>query len=155
MNKVILIPSILILKLSALRKMLAGIFFLFFFLIPISNGFAQTWINIELEQTEYDDATYKTCLKETGEPLNGNYAIKFNGFQTNFEPFTDGFKNGEAKVYRHKKLAEKGTYLNNLKEGVWFYYKEDGTIRKRVIYKKGKTEPFGDRRLRWERSSKK
>ncbi|MGE8425817.1 MAG: hypothetical protein ACN6PI_23470, partial [Sphingobacterium siyangense] len=60
-----------------------------------------------------------------------------------------------AKVYRHKKLAERGTYLNNLKEGVWFYYKEDGTIRKRVIYKKGKTEPFGDRRLRWERSSKK
>jgi len=154
MNKVIL-PSILILQLSVLRNMLTGIIFLFFFLIPMSNCSAQTWINIELEETEYDDVTEKICLKETGEPLNGNYAIKFNWYQTNYEPFIGGFKNGEAKVYRNKRLAEKGTYQNNLKEGEWLYYKEDGTIRKRVIYKKGKTEPFGDRRLRWERSNEK
>ena len=127
------------------------IIILFFFLIPMSNCSAQTWINIDLEETEYVDATEKTCLKKTGEPLNGNYAIKFNRHQTNYEPFTDGFKNGEAKVFRNKKLAEKGFYQNNLKQGEWLYYNEDGTIRKRIYFQKGKTKPLKDLRLRWER----
>jgi hypothetical protein len=121
----------------------------------MSICYAQTWINIHLEETEYDDTTDKTCLKKSGEPLNGNYAIKFNWYQTNYEPFVDGLKNGEARVFRNKKLAEKGPYQNNLKNGEWFYYKEDGTVRKRVIYKKGKIEPIGDRRLKWDRSYQK
>lgn len=70
---------------------------LFLFLAQVSNCFAQRWINIDLEQTEYIYATGKTCSKKTCEPLNGNYAIKFNRYQTNYEPFVNGIKNGEAK----------------------------------------------------------
>ena len=81
---------------------------LFFFLALVNICFAQTWIDINLEETEYVDTTDKTCIKKTGEPLNGKYAIKFNRYQTNYESFIDGLKNGEAKVFRNRKLVEKG-----------------------------------------------
>lgn len=113
---------------------------LFFFLAPISICFAQKWINVDLEETEYVYATRKTCLKKTGEPLNGNYAIKFNRYQTNYEIFIDGLTNGEFRVFRHKKLAEKGAYQNNLRVGEWLYYNEDGTIRQRRWYENGLQE---------------
>jgi len=113
---------------------------LFFFLAPMSVCFAQEWIKVDLEQTEYIAATGKTCLKKTGQPLNGNYAIKFNRYQTNYEPFIDGLKNGEVKIYRNKKLSEKGMYQNNLKEKEWVYYNEDGTIRRRSIFENGLQE---------------
>lgn len=106
--------------------------------IYINTCFGQEeWIKINLEQTEYVYASGKTCLKITGEPLNGNYAIKFNRYQTNYEIFTDGLKSGEFRVVRNKKLAEKGTYRNNLRVGEWLYYNEDGTIRRRSLYENG------------------
>lgn len=113
---------------------------LFFFLAPMSICFAQEWIKVDLEQTEYVYSNGKTCLKKTGEPLNGNYAIKFNRYQTNYEPFIDGLKNGEVSVYRNKKLSEKGMYQNNLKEKEWLYYNEDGTIRRRSNFENGLQE---------------
>lgn len=100
----------------------------------------QGWINIDLEETAYVYATNKTCLKKTGQPLNGKYAIRFNRYQTNYETFLNGLKNGEFKVFRNKKLAEKGAYQNNLREGEWLYYNEDGSIRRRSRYENGLQE---------------
>ncbi|MGE8380308.1 MAG: toxin-antitoxin system YwqK family antitoxin [Sphingobacterium sp.] len=117
---------------------------LLFFLALVNICSAQTWIDIDLEETEYVNATDKTCIKKTGEPLNGRYAIKFNRYQTNYESFIDGLKNGEAKVFRNRKLAEKGLYKNNLKEGEWIYYTEDGAIRKRIFFQNGKIKPISD-----------
>lgn len=125
---------------------MSRIIILFLFLAPVGSCFAQTWINIDLEQTEYVYATGKTCSKKTGKPLNGNYAIKFNRYQTNYEPFMDGLKNGEAKVYRNKKLAEKGLYQNNLKQKEWLYYNEDGSIRRRIFFDNGKIKSIDDLR---------
>ncbi len=113
---------------------------IFFFLAQVSVCFSQTWIDIDLKQTEYVYATGKTCLKKTGQPLNGDYAIKFNPYQTNYERFIDGLKNGESKVFRNKKLAEKGLYQNNLKEKEWFYFNEDGSIRERKVFENGLQE---------------
>ncbi|MNI86321.1 hypothetical protein D3C73_1434090 [compost metagenome] len=56
----------------------------------------------------------------------------------------NGIKNGEAKVYRNKKLAEKGSYQNNLKQKEWLYYNEDGTIRRRIIFDNGKVKSIDD-----------
>lgn len=110
-----------------------------FFCASINFCFGQEqWIKIDLEETAY--LNKRTCLKKTGEPLNGNYAIKFNRYQTNYEPFIDGLKNGEVKIYRNKKLSEKGSYQNNLKEKEWLYYNEDGTIRRRNIFENGLQE---------------
>ncbi|WAC42545.1 toxin-antitoxin system YwqK family antitoxin [Pedobacter sp. SL55] len=78
--------------------------------------------------------------KKTGEPLNGNYAIKINRYQTNYEPFINGLKNGEVKIFRRQKLAESGYYQNNLKEKEWLYYNDDGTIRNRNTYQNGLKE---------------
>ena len=100
----------------------------------------EQWIKIDLKDTEFVYATRKTCFKKTREPLNGNYAIKFNRYQTNYEAFIDGLKNGEFRVFRQKKLAEKGVYRNNLREGEWLYYNQDGTIRRRSIYENGLQE---------------
>ncbi|RZL44101.1 MAG: hypothetical protein EOP00_21335 [Pedobacter sp.] len=112
---------------------------LFLFLTSINICVAQEkWIDIELDATVYTNG--KTCLKKNGAPLNGRYAIKFNRYQTNFEVFIDGLKNGEFKVVRNKKLAEKGFYRNNLREGEWLYYNEDGTISRRSIYENGSQE---------------
>lgn len=105
----------------------------------INFCFAQSdYIKIDLDETIY--LNKRTCLKKTGQPLNGNYAIKFNRYQTNYEPFIDGLKNGEVKIYRNKKLAEKGIYQNNLKEKEWLYYNEDGSIRRRSRYENGLQE---------------
>ncbi|RZL58913.1 MAG: hypothetical protein EOO93_16365 [Pedobacter sp.] len=110
-----------------------------FFCASINFCFGQgQWIKIDLEETVY--LNKRTCLKKTGEPLNGNYAIKFNRYQTNYEPFIDGLKNGEVKIYRNKKLSEKGMYQNNLKAKEWLYYNEDGTIRRRNIFENGLQE---------------
>jgi len=118
--------------------MRTSIAFLFFF-TSLNFCFGQEqWIKIDLEETVY--LNKRTCLKKTGEPLNGNYAIKFNRYQTNYEPFIDGLKNGEVKIYRNKKLSEKGMYQNNLKEKEWLYYNEDGTIRRRNIFENGLQE---------------
>ena len=69
---------------------------LFFFITSLNFCFGQEqWIKIDLEETVY--LNKRTCLKKTGEPLNENYAIKFNRYQTNYEPFIDGLKNGEVK----------------------------------------------------------
>lgn len=111
---------------------------LYFIFVPKGICFSQEWIKIDLEETEYVYATEKTCIKKTGKPLNGNYAIKFNRYQTNYESFIDGLKSGEFKVFRNTKLAEKGTYQNNLREGEWLYYNEDGTVRQKIYYKNGK-----------------
>jgi antitoxin component YwqK of YwqJK toxin-antitoxin module len=92
-------------------------------------------VKINLEQTVYTAG--KTYLKKTGEPLNGNYAIKINRYQTNYEPFIDGLKNGDVKIFRNKKLAEKGLYQSNLKEKEWLYYNEDGTVRNRAVFENG------------------
>ena len=100
----------------------------------------QGWINIDLEETAYVYATNKTCLKKTGQPLNGKYAVRFNRYRTNYETFLNGLKNGEFKVFRNKKLAEKGAYQNNLREGEWLYYNEDGSIRRRSRYENGLQE---------------
>lgn len=112
---------------------------LILFLASINVCVAQEkWIDIKLDATIY--ANGKTCLKKTDMPLNGNYAIKFNRYQTNYEIFIDGLKNGEFKVFRNKTLAEKGSYRNNLRKGEWLYYNEDGTIRQRSIYENGSLE---------------
>ncbi|WP_316807413.1 hypothetical protein [Pedobacter agri] len=112
--------------------------FLLFF-IGLNCCFAQgDYVKIDLEETVYFNK--KTCFKKTKEPLNGSYAIKFNRYQTNYETFLDGLKNGEFKVFRNKKLAEKGAYQNNLREGEWLYYNEDGSIRRRSIFKNGLQE---------------
>ncbi|RZK14885.1 MAG: hypothetical protein EOO86_17795 [Pedobacter sp.] len=113
--------------------------FLLFFVSNLCVA-QQGRINIDLEETEYVYATGKTCAKKTGQPLNGNYAIKFNRYQTNYETFLDGLKNGEFKVFRNKKLSEKGMYQNNLKEKEWLYYNEDGTIKRRSIFESGLQE---------------
>ncbi|RZL39542.1 MAG: hypothetical protein EOO96_00335 [Pedobacter sp.] len=119
---------------------------IFFFLPLASICLAQEWINVDLEDTKYVYATGKTCIKKTGEPLNGNYAIKFNRYQTNYEVFIDGLKNGEFRVFRNKKLAEKGLYRNSLPEGEWLYYNEDGTVRRKIFYKDGKQRSVVDLR---------
>lgn len=113
--------------------------FLLFFVSNLCVA-QQGRINIDLEETEYVYATGKTCAKKTGQPLNGNYAIRFNRYQTNYETFLDGLKNGEFKVFRNKKLSEKGMYQNNLKEKEWLYYNEDGTIKRRSIFESGLQE---------------
>lgn len=112
---------------------------LFLLLASIKFCVAQEkWIDIKLDATVYTNG--KTCLKKTGEPLDGNYAVKFNRYQTNYEVFINGLKNGEFKVFRNKKLAEKGLYRNNLREGEWLYYNDDGTIRRRSTYENGLQE---------------
>jgi len=117
-------------------KKLIALLFLF---TAVNFCFGQdNFIKIDLEETVY--LNKRTCLKKTGQPLNGNYAIKFNRYQTNYEPFVDGLKNGEVRIYRNKKLAEKGIYQNNLKEKEWLYYNEDGTIRRRSRYENGVQE---------------
>lgn len=90
---------------------------------------------IDLEQTVYKNG--KTCWESSGEPLNGKFAIKMNPYQVNKEQFVDGLKNGECSIYRKKKLAEKGFYLNNLREGIRIYYNEDGSLQKTSNYKNG------------------
>lgn len=106
------------------------------FIASVNRCVAQSeFIKIDLEETVY--LNKKTCLKKTGEPLTGSYAIKFNRYQTNYETFIDGLKNGEFRVFRNKKLAEKGLYRNNLRIGEWLYYNEDGTISRRSIYENG------------------
>lgn len=105
------------------------------FLVSLNCFGQENFIRIKLDETVYKDG--KTCLKKSGEPLNGTYAIKFNRYQTNYETFIEGFKNGEFRVFRNKKLAEKGFYRNNLRVGEWLYYNEDGTIRRRSIYENG------------------
>lgn len=95
----------------------------------------ESLIKIKLDETIYKDG--KTCWKKSGEPLNGSYAIKMNPYQINNEQFINGLKHGETTIYRNKKLAEKGFYMNNLRENIREYYNEDGSVSKKRIYKNG------------------
>ncbi|MDR6969612.1 antitoxin component YwqK of YwqJK toxin-antitoxin module [Flavobacterium arsenatis] len=112
---------------------------LFLFLFGSLNlCFAQKkWVKIDLEETFYNYENKKTCWVKSKEPLTGKFAIKMNPHQVNKEQFMDGLKHGETKIYRNKKLAEKGFYINNLRENERFYYNKNGSIRKISNYKNG------------------
>ncbi len=100
------------------------------------SGFSQKdYIKIKLNQTFYKAP--KTYFKKDGTPLNGKYAIKINSYQINKETFLDGFKNGEAEIYRNNKLAEKGLYTDGSRNKEWLCYREDGSIYKRTYFKDG------------------
>ncbi len=119
-----------------LKNDMKNAFLYFFFFCTLHTAFGQKkFIKINLEETVYKDG--KTCWQKSGEPLNGKFAIKMNPYQFNNEQFIDGLKNGECSIYRMKKLAEKGRYENNLKEGLWSYYDEKGSLRKTSNFKNG------------------
>lgn len=99
-------------------------YLIFTFLFLSSNIiFAQQkYVKLDLEATEYDFNSDRTLLKGAGIPLHGNFELITNPYQTEESTFKDGFKNGQTRIYRKKKLAEIGLYDNNLKVGEWKYY---------------------------------
>ena len=99
-------------------------YLIFTFLLLSSNLIwaQQKYIKLDLEAIEYDFKTERTLLKGAGIPLQGNFELIINPYQTEKSTFKDGFKNGQTRIYRKKRLAEIGMYKDNLKVGEWKYY---------------------------------
>lgn len=113
------------------------LFIIITLLVPNFHLAQQHYIKINLEETEYLYPAEKVFLKKTGQPLNGSYELKFNRYQYELSTFTDGLKNGETRTYRNKKLAEIGTYQNDLREGDWNFYYSNGDLWKITTYQNG------------------
>lgn len=109
-------------------------------LLPICLLGQKQYINIHLDDTEYLFQEERVFLKKTGQPLHGNYELKFNRYQYEQSTFINGLKCGETKTFRNKKLAEIGKYKNDLREGKWNYYYPNGDLWKITNYENGLRE---------------
>lgn len=121
------------------------IFIILLFWVPNLSFAQQKYIKVDLEETEYLYPAEKAYLKKTGSPLEGNYEIRINRYQTQKSSYINGLKNGKTEIYRNKKLSEIGIFQNDLREGDWKYYNPDGSIMKITHYKNGLRE--GEERL--------
>ena len=109
-------------------------------LLPSCLLAQQQYIKIHLEDTEYLYPAEKVFLKKSGQPLHGNFELKFNRYQYEQSTFINGLKSGETKTFRNKKLAEIGTYQNDLREGEWNFYYPTGDLWKITNYQNGLRE---------------
>lgn len=106
------------------------LFLLILYILPISTFAQDKYVKIHLEDTEYLYPAEKAFLKKTAKPLEGNYELKINPYQTEKSTFINGLKNGKTEIYRNRKLSEVGLYRNDLSEGEWKYYNVDGDLWK-------------------------
>lgn len=120
--------------------MRAYLIFTFLFLSSNLMLAQQKYIKLDLEVIEYDFNTEKTLLKGAGIPLQGNFELVINPYQTEKSTFKDGFKDGQTRIYRKKKLAEIGMYKDNLKVGEWKYYDSNQKIRRISNFENGLQE---------------
>ena len=67
-------------------------------------------------------------------------------FEVNYD---HGKLNGEGKVYYASgKLQKKGKYVNDLMEGSWLIFDENGNYQKQYVYKHGICKELADEQNR-------
>jgi antitoxin component YwqK of YwqJK toxin-antitoxin module len=74
-------------------------------------------------------------------PLSGEHRI-IDGYKTEYvlAEFNDGLYNGSYQLFKHNKLSEKGSYKEGWKDGDWFEYFSDESVKSEYHCKKGKLD---------------
>lgn len=84
-------------------------------------------------------AKYRGSFKD-GKPVGDIKHFYPNGAKRSVLSYTDNGKAIAVHYYTNGKKQSEGVYINQLKEGVWSFYNEDGVLRAKESYQKDKKQ---------------